>query len=77
MDDLRRRVTDLENGRAQDQIWQAEMLASMKEITASVAGVVEFYNTTSSVGKFIRWTSGIGVSALAFWLYVKDAITIN
>ena len=50
---------------------QTKNTAAITELTKSVAGVIEVYETASSLGRFIRWSAGIVISIATIILYFK------
>ena len=62
---------ELEDIKRQGQIIESQTLntKALTDLTASVSGVVEVYNTTHSVGKFIKWISGVVAAIVGLWMY--------
>lgn len=46
--------------------------AAITKLTQSVAGVIEVYQTANSVGKFVKWLSGIAAAVMAvIYMYME------
>lgn len=62
---------ELEDIKRQGQIIESQTLntKALTDLTASVSGVVEVYNTTHSMGKFIKWISGVVAAIVGLWMY--------
>jgi hypothetical protein len=50
---------------------QTKNTEAITDLTKSVSGVVEAYETANSVGKFIRWISGIVIAAASVLIYAQ------
>ena len=48
---------------------QDALIESMDNLSTSVSGVIEVYTTVNSLGKFLKWISGIVVILAGTWAY--------
>jgi hypothetical protein len=56
-----------------DQFIESQALntSAINDLTTSVSGVVEVYNTTNAVGRFVKWFAGIAVVIASLIAYFK------
>lgn len=54
-----------------DQFIESQSLntKAINDLTNSVSGVVETYKTANSLGKFVKWSSGIVIGLGIIWTY--------
>jgi len=44
---------------------------AITRLTKSVAGVIEVYRTANSLGRFIKWASGIAIAITTLLIYLE------